>query len=55
MQPIPLIAPALAPPLDPDFRPAVLANRRFAQDVRASRDATPLVFGLARPDHVPFV
>ncbi len=50
MQPIPLIAPALAPPLDPDFRPAVLANRRFAQDVRASRDATPLVFGLARPD-----
>ena len=31
-RPIPLIAPKLVPPLDPDFRPASLANRAYRND-----------------------
>ncbi len=38
------------PPLDPGFRPVVLANRAFAEAVRSSRDVVPLVFGFERPD-----
>jgi predicted NBD/HSP70 family sugar kinase len=36
------------PPLDPDFRPAVLANRTFDEAVVASGDGVPLVLGLER-------
>jgi predicted NBD/HSP70 family sugar kinase len=36
--------------LDPDFRPAVLANRRFRDEVGASGAGVPLVFGLERAD-----
>jgi len=45
---MPLIAPQVAPPLDPDFRPGVLANRAFREAVRASGRATPLVIALER-------
>jgi predicted NBD/HSP70 family sugar kinase len=45
-----LPAPAIVPPLDSGFRPAVLANRAFREEVRASGDAVPLVFGLERAD-----
>lgn len=41
-----LIAPQLLPPLDPGFRPAVLVNRRFRQQVGGS--GAPLVIGLRR-------
>jgi predicted NBD/HSP70 family sugar kinase len=45
-----LIAPAHVPPLEPSFRPAVLANRAFREDVAASGAGVPLVIGLERAD-----
>ncbi len=45
-----LIAPRLTPPLDPDFRPAALANRAFRQKVSRSAGGVPLVLALERPD-----
>lgn len=41
-----LVKPKFTPPLDEDFRPAVLVNRRFEQDV--AEDGVPLVLGLER-------
>lgn len=38
------------PPLDMDFRPAVVANHAFNADVAASGNGVPLVFGLERAD-----
>lgn len=43
-----LVKPRFVPPLDADFRPAVLANRAFAQAVRESGASVPLVFALER-------
>jgi predicted NBD/HSP70 family sugar kinase len=43
-----LIPPRLIPPLDPDFRPAVLANRAFQKEVTESGVGVPLVLGLER-------
>jgi predicted NBD/HSP70 family sugar kinase len=48
MHPFPLIPPRIVPPLDPDFRPAVLANRAYLDGVRASHRAVPLVIALER-------
>ena len=45
-----LVPPKLVPPLDPGFRPAVLANRAFQQEVAVSGVGTPLVLGLERND-----
>jgi predicted NBD/HSP70 family sugar kinase len=45
-----LIAPKHVPPLEPEFRPAVLANRAFREEVAASGAGVPLVIGLERPD-----
>lgn len=45
-----LVEPATLPPLDPGFRPAVLANRAFVQAVKDSGDAVSLVLGLERGD-----
>jgi predicted NBD/HSP70 family sugar kinase len=45
-----LVRPQLMPPLDPDFRPAALANRAFRKEVEDSGDGVPLVLGLERPD-----
>jgi predicted NBD/HSP70 family sugar kinase len=45
-----LVEPKLLPPLDEGFRPAVLANRAFREEVEASRAGVPLAFGLERPD-----
>jgi predicted NBD/HSP70 family sugar kinase len=42
-----LIPPAIQPPLDPDFRPAVLANRAFRQAAEAA-GGVPLVITLER-------
>ena len=44
-----LVRPGLLPPLDPDFRPAALANRGFLAEVDVSGGGVPLVFGLERP------
>ncbi|MBN1138583.1 MAG: ROK family protein [Anaerolineae bacterium] len=45
-----LVAPGLVPPLDRGFRPPVLANRAFRQEVEASGAGVPLIIGLERPD-----
>ncbi len=45
-----LIEPPTTPPLDDSFRPAVLANRAFLDEVRASGEAVPLRIGLERGD-----
>ncbi|MDR0499199.1 MAG: hypothetical protein LBH03_05640 [Holophagales bacterium] len=43
-----LAKPAFIPTLDPDFKPAVLANRAFLRLVKESGCAVPLVFALER-------
>ncbi|MBN2385723.1 MAG: ROK family protein [Anaerolineales bacterium] len=45
-----LVKPRYIPPLDEGFRPAVLANRLFQQQVAESGVGVPLVFGLERSD-----
>ncbi|MEI6503690.1 MAG: ROK family protein, partial [Armatimonadota bacterium] len=45
-----LIEPYHTPPLDTDFRPAVLANRAFVSAVQDSGHATPLRLALERAD-----
>jgi len=45
-----LIHPRFLPPLDPGFRPAVLADEAFRADVAASKKAAPLVIALERDD-----
>ncbi len=44
-----LVAPRHVPPLDLGFRPAVLANRAFQQEVSSAGGGVPLVLGLERP------
>lgn len=45
-----LVNPRFLPPLDEDFRPAVLANRAFREEIEDSGVDVPLVLGLERPD-----
>jgi predicted NBD/HSP70 family sugar kinase len=45
-----LIRPRITPPLDPGYLPAVLFSRSYRKEVELSDNATPLRFGLARPD-----
>jgi predicted NBD/HSP70 family sugar kinase len=45
-----LVEPTFIPPLDPGFRPAVLANRAFQKEVSTSGVGVPLVLGLERTD-----
>jgi len=45
-----LITPGHVPPLDPDFKPAVLANRHFTREAIESGKSTPLVLGFERVD-----
>jgi predicted NBD/HSP70 family sugar kinase len=45
-----LVTPATLPPLDPDFKPAVLANRAFVQAVEDSGSGVPLKIALERGD-----
>ncbi len=45
-----LESPTFTPPLDPQFRPAVLANRAFRRAVDESGGGERLVFGLERAD-----
>lgn len=46
------VAPPTRPPLDPDFRPAVLANRAFRQEVAESDAGEALALVLEREDGV---
>jgi hypothetical protein len=41
---LPLITPRVYPPLDEDFRPAVLANQAYRRAVEST--GTPFVIGL---------
>jgi len=50
METLKLVRPKFVPPLDPDFRPAVLANRAFRKEVTASGAGVPLVLGLERAE-----
>lgn len=43
-------SPAIIPPLDPAYRPAVLTNHAFRHQAEESGEAVPLHVGLARPD-----
>jgi predicted NBD/HSP70 family sugar kinase len=43
-----LIEPRFVPPLDPNFRPAVLANHAFRREVEQSGVGVPLVLGVER-------
>src|SRR5437867_3014977 len=45
-----LARPTVVPPLDPEFRPAALANRRYRQAVAASKIKVPLAIALERND-----
>ena len=45
-----LVNPTSSPPLDEAFRPAILANRAFRQEVESAGVGVPLVLGLERPD-----
>lgn len=45
-----ITAPTTVPPLDPGYRPAVLANRAFAKAVAESGNEVPLILGLERGD-----
>ncbi len=45
-----LTEPQVIPPLDRDFRPAVLANHDFTGRVGKSGDSVPLILCLERPD-----
>lgn len=47
---LPLIAPRVTPILDPSFRPAVLANRAFREQVRRSGHAVSVKVGLEQAD-----
>jgi len=45
-----LVAPRVLPVLDPAFRPAVLANRAFRKQARATRNAVTVRLGLEQTD-----
>ena len=45
-----LVEPRVRPPLDPDFRPAILANRAFQKEVEESGSGVPLVLSLERAE-----
>lgn len=47
---LPLITPRVQPPLDAQFRPAVLANRAYCERVRNYSDAVPVCIALEQSD-----
>jgi predicted NBD/HSP70 family sugar kinase len=42
------VTPKIVPPLDPVFLPAVLVNRRYIMNAKASEKCVPLIVGLER-------
>src|SRR5687768_12319626 len=47
---LPLVIPKIIPVLDPEFRPAVLANRQFREQARASTGFIPATLALEQAD-----
>ena len=47
---LPLVAPRIMPVLHPAFRPAVLANRAFREQARASGKPVPVRLALEQTD-----
>ena len=47
---LPLIAPKVTPVLDPGFRPAVLANRAFAEEAANCDECIPVILALEQSD-----
>ncbi len=47
---LPLVAPRVTPLLDPFFRPAVLANRRFRQEAATAAGSVPVLIALEQAD-----
>ena len=45
-----LIKPSVVPPLDEDFRPAVLANHAFLDEIADLNVGVPLLLGIERSD-----
>src|SRR5207302_1509165 len=45
-----LVAPRITPVLDQQFRPAVLANRRFQEQVRAASNPAPVRLALEQTE-----
>jgi predicted NBD/HSP70 family sugar kinase len=45
-----LVESKIIPPLDENFRPAILANQHFREEVAASQAGIPLLIGLERSD-----
>jgi predicted NBD/HSP70 family sugar kinase len=45
-----LVSPEIVPPLDPEFKPAVLACHAFADEVQASGKGAPLAIALEREE-----
>ena len=50
METLKLVRPKFVPHLDPDFRPAVLADHAFRKEITASGVGVPLVLGLERAE-----
>jgi predicted NBD/HSP70 family sugar kinase len=50
METLKLVRPKFVPPLDPDFRPAVLADHAFRKEVTTFGVGVPLVLGLERTE-----
>jgi predicted NBD/HSP70 family sugar kinase len=48
MDSLTLVSPNFVPPLEPDYRPAVLANRAFSKAVETAGNGVPLVLGVER-------
>jgi predicted NBD/HSP70 family sugar kinase len=49
-----LVAPRVVPALDPRFRPAVLANRAFCEQIRATPDAVPVRVAIEQDEGAVF-
>src|SRR5439155_24767718 len=50
-----LARPTVVPPLDPEFRPVALGNRRYRQAVAGGKAKVPLAIALERNDGHVFV
>ena len=50
-----LARPTVVPPLDPEFRPVALGNRRYRQAIAGGKAKVPLAIALERNDGHVFV
>ena len=46
-----LVKPNIVPPLDEDFRPASLANRKYEKTVKKSFDGVPIATSYEEDNH----